>query len=72
MNIYFYQKFSVINIEEHRRFSKRDFPNPKKNVILDVKLSSVLFGIDFSIASDGFLFCQKTVYHIFGKSDGIA
>ena len=32
----------------------------------------MLFGIDFSIASDSFLFGQKTVYHVFGKSDGIA
>lgn len=42
-----------------------------KNVILDVKLTSVFFGINPTIASDSFLFCQKTVYHIFGKSDGI-
>lgn len=34
MDIYFYQEFSVINIEEYRSFSKRDFPNPKKNVSL--------------------------------------
>ena len=29
----------------------------------------MFFGIDFSIASDSFFFCQKAVYHIFGKSD---
>ena len=42
-----------------------------ESVILDFKSSPMLFGIDCSIASDSFLFRQKAVYHIFGKSDGI-
>ena len=43
-----------------------------ENVILYFKFSSMFFGVKFSTASDSFPFGQKTVYHIFGKSDGIA
>ena len=54
-------------------YDKLEFAKSKgvENIILDVKLTSVFFGINPTIASDSFLFCQNTVYHIFGKSDGI-
>lgn len=41
-----------------------------ENVVLDAKLSSVSFGINFAATSYGFFLYQEAFYHIFGESDG--
>ena len=43
-----------------------------ENIILDVKLPSVFFGINPAVASDSFFLCQKALYHFFGEADGSA
>ena len=40
-----------------------------ENIVLDVKLPSVFFGINPAIAFDGFFLCQKALYHFFGEAD---
>lgn len=52
-------------------FHQPDFSPPWKCHSL-FKFSSMFFGVKFSDASDSFPFGQKTVYQIFGKSNGIA
>jgi hypothetical protein len=43
-----------------------------ENIIPDVKLPSVLFGINPAIAPDSLFLRQKALYHFFGEADGSA
>ena len=43
-----------------------------ENIILDVELPSVFFGINPAVAPDSLFLCQKTLCHFFGETDGSA
>ena len=43
-----------------------------ENIVLDVELPSVFFGINPAIASDSLFLCQKALYHFLGETDGSA
>ena len=43
-----------------------------ENIILDVKLPSVFFGINPAIAPDSLFLGQEALYHFFGEADGSA
>ena len=43
-----------------------------ENIVLDVKLPPVFFGINPAVASDSLFLRQKTLYHFFGKPDNSA
>ena len=43
-----------------------------ENIIFDVKLPSVFFGINPAVAPDSFFLGQKAFYHFFGETDGSA
>ena len=43
-----------------------------ENIVLDVKLPPVFFGINPAIAPDSLFLRQKALYHFFGEADGCA
>ena len=43
-----------------------------ENIVLDVELPSVFFGIKPAIAPDSFFLCQEALYRFFGEADGSA
>jgi len=43
-----------------------------EDIILDVKLPSVFFGINPAVASDSLFLRQEAFYHFFGEADGSA